>query len=105
MSNLNRIPTNNTSVLKYADGSFIVTLHETPIVTKSKHGTLVLRTGGYKSNTTKTRMNQVSNEMGLGFMVVQKDGHWVVRYQGDEFAFDTDTIIVSHRHAPEGVNA
>ena len=58
----------------------VVTYHATEIVTFNKHD-IVLRNGGYRTVTTKRRMNQVSDEFGLGFRVFQKDHDWFVDYK------------------------
>lgn len=47
-------------------------------VVRWSHDTIVLDTGGWKSVTTKTRMNQAANQFGLGFGVFQRDFEWFV---------------------------
>ena len=40
--------------------------------------TITLNSGGYRTATTKRRMNEVSKEDDLGFKVYQKNGDWYV---------------------------
>ena len=54
--------------------------------------TIVLRTGGWKSVTTKRKMNQAANEFNLPFQVWQHKGQWWVRTDAGEFPFDEDII-------------
>jgi hypothetical protein len=55
-----------------------VTYHSTVIVEAVPGKGFRLNSGGYRTSTTKTRMNQASNEYGLGFSVFQKAGKWYV---------------------------
>lgn len=58
----------------------VVRYHSTDVVafTRLRNGrvAVVLNTGGYSTATTKLRMNQTSNQYGLGFGVYQKDWEW-----------------------------
>jgi hypothetical protein len=49
----------------------------TPVVTFT-HNKVVLQTRGWFTQTTKTRMNQASNQFHLGFRVFQKGFEWFV---------------------------
>lgn len=40
---------------------------------------IVLNTGGWRTATTKVRMNQTSNQFCLGYRVYQEKGNWFVR--------------------------
>ena len=71
-----RVSKNNTTI-KSADGWTVVTLHGTDVV-KFNDKEIILNTGGWKTVTTKARMNQVSNQFGLGYSVYQEDGTWYV---------------------------
>ncbi len=44
---------------------------------------ITLRTGGYRTNTTKTRMNQAASHYRLPFAVWQKKGVWFVDFRGN----------------------
>ena len=69
----------------------IVRYHETPvvIVTPTK---IILNTGGWRTPTTKTRMNQAANQWELGYSVYQHKGEWYVDYAGETRAFEGDSI-------------
>jgi hypothetical protein len=56
---------------------------------------VTLNTGGWKSNTTKTRMNQFSAQFcGNAYRVYQDKGDWFVLVRGNEapYVFEGDTI-------------
>lgn len=62
--------------------------------------TIALRTGGWKSVTTKRKMNQAARQFGLGYGVHQRKGEWYVsRWDArtstwvDEKPFDGDTYV------------
>ena len=63
-----------------------VQYHATKVVRFSDEY-IVLNTGGFYSATTKTRMNQVSNQFDLGYYVYQKKGNWFVSYKGVDIDF------------------
>lgn len=86
MPRMNRVCRNNTSVAN-KNGNTCITLHST-VVVEFDHEMIILRHGGYRSYTTKARMNQASNEYGLGYQVFQNDHEWFVSYKGHTFPFD-----------------
>lgn len=56
---------------------------------------VILRTGGWRSVTTKRKMNQASTQFGLGFRVFQHDGDWFVRKpDGGDIPFDRDEMVL-----------
>ena len=55
---------------------------------------IVLNTGSWKTATTKTRMNQASNQFGLDYGVYQKKGDWFVDYKGKTIPFINDELIL-----------
>ena len=65
-----------TSV-RYESDETIVRYHQTDIV-RFTDGYVILNTGGWYTQTTKTRMNQASNQFELGYSVRQIDGIWKV---------------------------
>lgn len=74
------------------EGHTIVRYHETPvvIVTPTK---IILNTGGWFTSTTKSRMNQASNQWGLGYKVYQKDYQWYVDTPQEEtLKFEGDSV-------------
>lgn len=50
---------NNTYIVQDGTGGYAVVLHRTPIVTYRQGGDIVLNSGGYRTATTKARMNEV----------------------------------------------
>lgn len=55
--------------------------HDTEVVLFDAD-TIILDHGGWRTSTTKTRMNQTATQYGLGFRVFQKDFDWFVSYRG-----------------------
>lgn len=51
--------------------------HQTVVVSFSQT-CVILRTGGWKTATTKLRMNQASRQFNLGYEVSQRKGTWYV---------------------------
>lgn len=61
------------------DGVKTVIYHNTDVVIWDQNtGEVTLNSGGWMTNTTKTRMNQAANEYGLGFGVYQQKFDWYV---------------------------
>jgi hypothetical protein len=61
------------------DGVLSVKYYNTEVVRytrMSRH--IMLDTGGYKTATTKARMNQTANQFGLPYQVNQVNGEWIV---------------------------
>jgi hypothetical protein len=63
-------------------GKTKVRYHNTDVVTFDDKE-IVLDTGNWYTVTTKVRMNQASNQYGLGYSVFKKDGFWHVVTQRD----------------------
>jgi hypothetical protein len=91
--------TKNTEVWQSDDKRHtVVYLHGTAVV-KLQGTLLTLRTGGYATSTTKTRMNEALRWLNLPFYVFQKKHVWyveanngksVVTFTTREATFDTD---------------
>lgn len=79
MGQVHTVSRNNTTVTQRGE-SLVVTLHSTDVVVVDTD-TITLNTNGWKSATTKARMNQASNQYGLGFAVYQDKGEWFVRFR------------------------
>lgn len=92
MPQLNKISKNNTTV-KYKDGYHTVTLHQTDIV-KLNDDEIILNTGGWFTNVTRDRMNQVSNEYKLGYSVSFRKSGNVVHYADKVYEFVNDQVIL-----------
>ena len=64
-----------------------VTYHETPIVIWTPER-IVLHSGGWRTATTKRRMNQTSKEFDLDFHVGQRYTEWYVLYKHTLYPFE-----------------
>ncbi len=69
-----------------------VKYHATEVVIFS-NDTILLDSGGWRTVTTKTRMNQASNQYGLGYQVYQKDHVWYVDFKGQSLRFDDGMVL------------
>lgn len=66
------------------DGVLQITYHGTDVVSAYPDGRIILDTGGWRTTTTKARMNQAASQFDLGFMVYQRNYRWyVVDLRGD----------------------
>jgi hypothetical protein len=73
---------NNTYLERIAADAVAVVLHGTAVVTFRRDGTCTLDSGGWKTATTKDRINNFSP-----FRVSQVRGVWLVRINGDDVPF------------------
>lgn len=80
-----KIGKTSTSIQTENDLTKIV-YHNTPVVSFNDK-VIILNTGGWFTNTTKTRMNQTSHMFDLGFSVYQKDYSWFVEFKGATIKF------------------
>jgi len=67
-------------------GHTLVRLYRTYVV-KFSDSVIILNTGGYRTVTTKDRMNQTSKEYFLDYSVYQVKGVWYVEYRGQVYPF------------------
>ena len=70
----------------------IVKLYNTEIV-KFNSREIILDSGGYKTVTTKARMNQVSRENGFDISVGQVDRNWYVFKRQEVIEFHDGIVI------------
>ena len=63
------------------------------VVVKFNNKQIILNSGGWYTNTTKTRMNQASNQFDLSFWVSQVDFEWSVYFDGNDMPFVNGMII------------
>lgn len=94
MSKLNKVGSHKTVIYADTSGQLKVKYHNTDVVTVH-HDTdsITLNTGGWFSNTTKTRMNQASQQFNLGYSVHQKKYEWYVTTKHDGIKkFEGNTI-------------
>jgi hypothetical protein len=82
-----------TKVIHTATG-LIVRYHNTDVVVV-KNGEVTLNTGGWKTVTTKRRMNQAANQFGLNYHVFQEDHEWYVFWKGIVYPFLHDSIMLN----------
>lgn len=70
---------NNTFRYSTTEGCNVIRLHLTDIATQLANGSVRLNTGGWKSVTTKDRINGALGDFGLGdFYVYSSKGQWFV---------------------------
>jgi hypothetical protein len=81
-----------TTVRSIDDGKSIV-FHWTEIV-RFDHETIILDTNGWKTVTTKRRMNQAADEFGLGYHVYQENWDWFVDYRGETYPFVDGKVVL-----------
>lgn len=72
-----------------------VTYHDT-IVIEFDDNQIILNTGGYKTTTTKRRMNQASKQFSLGIEVFQRKREWYVTQGNLVKQFIGDRVLL-HR--------
>lgn len=78
----------------HTEACMVCTYHETDVV-KWNDKYIRLYTGGWFSNTTKVRMNQVSNQYGLDYSVYQAKGIWYVDYKGVTQQFVGAVVVIT----------
>ena len=76
MSRINQLSNYKTMIFNKDFGKQVF-YHKTCIV-EYDLDQIKLHSGGWKTVTTKRKMNQASNQFGLGFNVYQKSGDWFV---------------------------
>lgn len=81
MAQTRKLGTRSTSIYTDPYGDTVVVYHQTEVV-RFNASRIILNSGGWRTVTTKTRMNQAANQFGLGFRVSQKKGIWTVRMPG-----------------------
>ena len=81
--------------IRTAHGITRVQYHRT-IVVKFDANEIILDTGGWRTVTTKLRMNQASNQFDLGYQVYQHDFNWFVVFKGRTRQF-VDAFMVLTR--------
>ena len=92
MSQLQTIGKHATTVVR-SEQETHVTYHNTKVVSFD-HENIILNTGGWKTPTTKIRMNQTSNEYDLGYRVFQHEYEWFVDYKTITRPFEGDKLVL-----------
>ena len=95
---MSNVPLNKkvaTKIIK-AHGITAIKYHKTDVVTiyHEHDDKTKLQSGGYRTATTKRRMNEVSREYNLGFHVFQKKGKWFVKLFDDRTVDFFDNMII-----------
>ena len=72
--------------IRHDNGATVVRYHQTDVVTVAGNQ-ITLDSGGWRTVTTKRRMNQAANEFSLPFAVYQRRGEWFVDYRGETLRF------------------
>ena len=70
----------NRSVRHGCEGEADVYLHGNHIATV-KSNSIIIKDGGWQSNTTKSRLNALLDEFSYGMRVFQKNFEWFVSYK------------------------
>ena len=76
----NNFSSSNTAVRHGFDNEADVYLHGNHIATV-KSNSIIIKDGGWQSNTTKSRLNALLDEFSYGMRVFQKNWEWFVSYK------------------------
>ena len=92
MPQISRLGRTATTVHANDHGEMVVTYHSTAVVTFTEKK-VKLDSGGWRTATTRTRMNQAANQFGLPYNVFQKASEWFVSV-GDKVIPFTDGMTI-----------
>ena len=65
-----------TTRTTYDDGSIEIPYHSTVVARRTAEGAVILNAGGWRTPTTKKRINAALDEWAFGWRVYQKDFQW-----------------------------
>jgi len=82
-----------TATSFYSENDFMVVQYHNTEVVKWDDSKIILNSGGWKTVTTKARINQASFENNLGISVSQVDSNWYV-FKGSEVIPFTDGMTI-----------
>lgn len=91
----------STLEIEYEDGSYAVRYHDTDVFTRTAAGTIVLNSGGFRTVTTKERINGEIGQFGLSLYqrnsvwYMSRHGNWdssILFYDGIEFSKDGELL-------------
>lgn len=94
MAQVQRLGREATTVARKDSRTFI-TYHDT-IVVDFDSRYVQLDSNGWYTNTTKTRMNQASNQFNLGYQVFQDNYNWYVKVYKDSDRKREHPIVVEY---------
>jgi hypothetical protein len=93
-----KIVDNNTFLYETEDKREVVRLHNTDILWTDANGKVTVNTGGWKTVTTKARLNDFLRRSGAG--IVSDKGQWKMRAFGMTLPF-FDGMVLPDAFAPE----
>ena len=82
----------NTAVRHGFEGEADVYLHGNHIATV-KSNSIIIKDGGWQSNTTKSRLKALLDEFSYGMRVFQKNYEWFISYAGRTFDFVSGSLV------------
>jgi len=94
MAQQQRVGKTATKIGVNEQGETEIVYHSTAVVTFDNEK-ITLDDGGWATNTTKRRMNQASNQFGLGYRVYSKDWQWYVDYKGEVIPFQNQQLCLT----------
>ena len=83
----------SNTMVRHEDGYAFVYLHGNHIGTVADDGALTLFDGGWRSNTTKSRLNALCDEFAHGCGVFQKNWEWFVSTRAGTQDFDSGVTV------------
>tara|TARA_R100000781_G_scaffold114532_1_gene85584 strand:- start:75 stop:359 length:285 start_codon:yes stop_codon:yes gene_type:complete len=92
MSQQHKVGTHKTTTR--TEGNTTKVCYHSTVVCSFNNKEINLNTGGWFTSTTKTRMNQTSNQYNLGFTVYQKDYNWFVNYDNKIHSFNQNKLTI-----------
>lgn len=94
MLQMSQVGRTATKIKTGTDGVTRITYHSTDVVSFDRNE-IILNTGGYRTVTTKNRMNQASRQFNLGYSVFQRNHEWYVAYKG--LTYHMPTVMYLYR--------
>ena len=92
MSRVNEVGAEHTAV--FTEKGWTKVVYWKTAVVQFNYAYIELRNGGHETQATKARMNQASQQYGLGYEVKQKGHEWFVYYDDQVIKF-VDGMILS----------
>ena len=88
---MKQVGSHKTSV--FTEDSILKVCYHNTIVVEVTDDEIRLNSGGWRTNTTKRRMNQASLQYQLGIHVYQVNYSWYVGYNGKVYPFEDKMTI------------
>lgn len=89
----NQLSSYKTNIINKGDNLTVV--YAATAIVKASPSKITLSTGGWKSMTTKKKMNQASHQFNLGYSVFQKAGDWFVEWKGIVRKFNANSVSLA----------